>query len=108
MTEHGLCGICENGPKDVHDRAEEEGLIHHQWSPTGQLIPSDPKAIRERVAVRQEGNKGGTVQRVISVPDVVLRSLLIEKGIITFDELQLKEAEFRDRLRVPASPPIGG
>jgi hypothetical protein len=86
---------------------EERGVVNHEWSLSSQLIPSDPKKVAERAELRKE-RQGNTVQRVISVPDIALRSLLIEMGIITLADLQAKEAELRDRMRVPAAPPVGG
>lgn len=69
------CGVCDK------TKPEHTGMAH-RFSPGGQLIVEAPK---EQV-------------KVISGIDVALRLLLIDKGIITGEELMLKEAALREQL----------
>jgi hypothetical protein len=71
------------------DEEAHKGL-NHEFSPDGSLVQKiPPTPPTPRVAV-----------------DVCLRLLLIEKGLITADELAFKEAELRDQLRRSTAGPL--
>ena len=88
MTEQ-LCGLCEQ-PEGLHEHAA------HKFSPSGEFIAREP------------GQKPSRPQAFLAVPDPALRALLIEKGLINYDELAAKEVEILGRHRVPERPSVDG
>lgn len=72
-----LCSIC-SAPEAYH--AE----LNHEFNLNGQLIPKSKQP----------------APTAASGIDIALRLLLLEKGIITSQELMLKEAELRNALQV--------
>jgi len=75
MSDPERCGICGK-------TEPEHEVLNHVFSTSGQLI-----------AKAQQKPK----REVVVAPDYILRALLMEKGIITGEELIGKEAEFNAR-----------
>lgn len=82
-----ICGTAE-GP---HRQGEASGQVNHQYSTDGQLRPVEHKAEPKP-------------DRVVASADPVVRLLLIEKGIFTYDELTAAEVKLYGRERVPERP----
>lgn len=85
MNSMAECGVCGLSP-------EAHASLNHEFSPSGELIPKktatdSPKPV----------SLGGV--------DVVLRMVLIDLGIVTAEDLALKEAQLRDRVSRIASNP---
>lgn len=81
------CGVCHL-PKKEHKKLEKAGDIHHEFTMDSQLIP-----IKGSPSPGGQSNTSTTVQ----VPfDPVLRVILLEKGLITSEELQAKTDQLRD------------
>jgi len=76
------CGVCGKTKPDHHGMA-------HQFNADGALIPTEPQQ----------------KPPAISGLDIPLRLLLIDKGLITAEELTLKEVALRDQLARSARPP---
>ena len=87
-----MCGLCG---KDERSHMS----LNHEYSITGQLIP--------RSQNQPEAPQKVTVN-MMSSSDVALRSLLVQKGLVTAEEIFTKEAEIRERLargpQVAANP----
>lgn len=79
------CAICEVAEEDHVGAA-------HKFSEDGELVMVEPKA-----------SKPGP-KNLVAIPDPALRALLLEKGIITYEELAAKEVEILGRQRVPERP----
>lgn len=67
----------------LDEQAHRSPSVAHRYSPEGQLIPK---------AEQPPGAKG------VSGIDIPLRLLLMDKGLITAEELTLKEVALRDQL----------
>lgn len=80
-----VCGLCSLD-KETHKMFERNGKVHHKFSVEGKL-----KRIKEEDKV-----KAGKPAQVIS-GDPALRLLLIEKGIITDDDLARVNEELRTK-----------
>jgi hypothetical protein len=82
-----FCGVSE-GP---HRAAEARGAVNHKFSLDGRLAgverKPDPKP-----------------DRVVASADPVVRLLLIEKGIFTYEDLAEAEVRVHGRERVPERP----
>lgn len=81
------CAICLI-PEELHN-----GMAH-KFSEDGDLIP---------VATEPEKKP-----RMMAVPDPALRALLIEKGIISYEELAAMEVRLLGRQSVPERPSVDG
>lgn len=79
-TEQEVCGVCKG------DKASHEGKVH-KFSPSGELIEQKPIPR----------------QAVASGIDIVLRLILIEKGLITMDDIVVKEEQLRHDLHQAVS-----
>jgi hypothetical protein len=77
MTDKPVCGL------DGCDEAAH-ATMNHEFSPSGQLIPKAQQKQKTEVVV---------------APDYILRALLLDKGLITGEELTQKEAEFNARFQ---------
>lgn len=77
-----LCAIC-GVLRSRHDS-------NHKFSENGELEVVEPTRPRRSAAV--------------SGIDIPLRLLLIDKGVITAEDLAVKEAQLRDKLRGESSP----
>lgn len=86
-----LCGVQER----PHRAAEAEGEVNHKFSPTGQLVQIDRRAAH-------------TPPRTISTADAALRLALIDKGILSYDDLAAAEVRLYGRERVPERPSSHG
>lgn len=84
--------ICELCPmtRGQHRKAQEKGLVKHIFSEDGNLTAIKPPKDDKK---KPEGVPSG----VYSIPggDPVLRMILVEKGIITTDELDHVESLLR-------------
>ena len=78
-----ICGICKTGP-DEHAVAEREGVIHHKFSADGVLE-------EVKVPVAPLGKPRSAADVLKPGGDPVLRFILIQKGLITPDELLAAE-----------------
>ena len=97
------CGI----PRREHTVAENEERVHHEFSSNGQLValakdrPKPPRGNTQR--------SGGMV-RPGGVGDPVLRFILINKGLVTVEELDEAERILRATgalAPTPATPGLG-
>lgn len=86
MTDPNRCGLCGQ-PEGAHS------LMNHEFSVTGQLIAKTPQKAQP--------------VRVVHQADYVLRAVLLDRGIITGEELNKKEVEFRG-LSQPTGAPNRG
>jgi len=93
MSESRHCGVCSLSEAD-HLTLQSQGKIRHKFSLDGQLIP---------MVTEQPKPKN-----LVAIPDPALRALLLEKGIITYEELASKEVEILGRQRVPTTPQVDG
>ncbi len=89
MAGSEVCGICEQ-PEELHVGTA------HKFSVDGQLIAVTPT------------QKQPQPKSLIAIPDPALRAILLEKGIITYEELAAKEVEILGRQRVPTTPRVDG
>lgn len=93
------CGI----ERRAHTAAEEDGKINHEFSANGQLVAIN----RNKPSGRDRGNsqRSAGMMRPSAGGDPILRYLLINKGIITLDELEEAERLLKVTGAVIASPP---
>lgn len=77
------CRVCEV-PEDEHRQLESRGVIHHKYSITGEIEKIERQPVKRKVAANE----------VMVVPgvDITLRQLLVEKGLLTEEELDLAGA----------------
>lgn len=76
------CGLC-GADKPAH------AALNHEFSLSGQLIPK----------------KAAPAPRTMSTIDIPLRLLLIDLGVITAEDLAMKEAEIVERLQARRDAP---
>lgn len=79
-TANPRCKICSMSQRE-HSTAEREGTTRHKFSETGDLVPVDPP--------EKSKKPSGVGPKTPSDP--ILRYVLVNKGIITVEELD--EAE---------------
>jgi hypothetical protein len=91
MSGNSYCGICSIEQAE-HLALEADGSMKHRFTSDGELIP----VVREP--------KKAEPKRLVAIPDPALRALLLEKGIITYEELAAKEVEIHGRPRLPEAP----
>lgn len=72
------CGICDSDEPEQHQLDEANGVIHHRWSIAGDLVPVDrrPQKQRQQPPIT-----------VIRSVDTSLRRLLMEKGVLTDEDI---------------------
>lgn len=81
------CRICDRS-RQAHREAEAAGEVHHKFSQNGELEQVDPPKPPQQ---KQTAAPGAPM----SPSDPVLRLLLVEKGLVTGQELE----EMTQRLR---------
>lgn len=85
-SDEATCGVCGSLRQDHSGR-------NHKFSPEGILEVVEPQQERKRSAP--------------SSIDIPLRLLLIEMGLITQEDLTVKEMQLRDKLRGATAPGRG-
>lgn len=78
MTDEERCSICGKN-REQHQELETQRVIHHQFSSNGELLEID----------RTPKNKSQQEVMVVPGADILLRRLLLEKGV-------LSESDFLD------------
>ena len=76
----GQCAICQ-ASAEHHRRLEEAGEIHHAYSRAGELVHSTGPEKKPKV---------------LATPDLILRMALVDKGIITTEDLLRAEMKLRE------------
>jgi hypothetical protein len=70
------CWVCGSDDRPRHDELVANYVIHHRWSPNGDLVraerplPASPKQPRQQIMV-------------VGAVDTTLRKILMDKGIIS-------------------------
>ncbi len=82
MAGNGLevrCTACNRTPME-HDQDEQAGLVNHQHTTTGQLLRVERKVVK--------ATPPASVQIIVApAPDLALRRLLVELGVVTEEQL---------------------
>lgn len=71
------CRVCGSQDEQLHRTKEQDGILNHQWSTTGELI---------RVAKTPPSRARQTPILVVGGIDTGLRKLLLDKGILTHED----------------------
>lgn len=95
MTTKVKCSLCQL-TEDTHRELEAANRVAHRFT-------TEDGFMGEQLQVVQPP-KSAQAKKLLAIPDPALRSLLIAKGVITYDELAAKEEEILGRQRVPESP----
>jgi len=81
------CKICKHDRKG-HQQLELIGNLHHKYSENGEVKPST--AVQDAAAAEK-------AKKAIGPADTVLRAILMDLGIVSFDALARKELELREQ-----------
>jgi len=85
MSDLDVCTLCSLKRRD-HTLAEADGTVHHRFSGVGGSLEPLKEPKKPKVEVRE-----------VSGPpaDVVLRTILLEKGIIALEDVEKAEMMLR-------------
>lgn len=84
------CTLCDRTKRE-HEAAEREGVVHHAFAGAGQGLKH---ASGDKVASKKEPPAPVMVSGPPS--DVVLRTILIEKGVISLEDIEKAERLLRN------------
>lgn len=98
------CKIC-SVPRVTHERQERAGQIKHAWSADGEFGASELEmGSRGGVVGKKTLGGGQAVNIMVSpAPDVMLRELLVQKGLLTRAEVDTLAMPI-GQIRLPGEP----
>ena len=106
LAQLDVCGVAGCGKeRREHTVAEEEGRLNHEFSKDGRLVVLS----RDKPARPPRGNSQRSSGRVVTgaVGDPILRFVLINKGLITVEELDEAERLLRATGALGPTPGLG-